>query len=63
MMWTAIVVTCPHKSWCSPLEAEIRKITRLGGRDTKRELWDHLFKDILYRGDGGNTMDRVKKRL
>ena len=30
MMWTAIVVTCPFKSWCSPLEEELHKIVKLG---------------------------------
>jgi len=29
-MWTAVVVTCPHASWCGPLEAEVRTIVGLG---------------------------------
>ena len=29
-MWTAVVVTCPHASWCGPLEAKVRTIVGLG---------------------------------
>ena len=49
-MWTAIVVTCPHKSWCSALEAELAKIIKLGG---------HTAENILIvpdpRDDDGDT--------
>ena len=27
-MWTAIVLTCPQKSWCKPLESELQRIIK-----------------------------------
>ena len=37
-MWTAIVLTCPQKSWCSALETELQKIIKYRNIRTEEVL-------------------------
>ena len=37
-MWTAIVLTCPQKSWCSALERELLKIIKYRNIETEELL-------------------------
>ena len=37
-MWTAIVLTCPQKSWCPALETELQKIIKYRGIQTEEVL-------------------------
>ena len=61
MKWTALVVTCPFKTWVSPLEKEIRRILQLWGHDTENLLVvpDPGEDDGAGVGSGGATLNAL----
>ena len=61
IMWTAIVVTCPFKSWCNSLETEIRKIVKLEGFQNENILVvpDPGDEEGAGVGSGGATLNAL----
>ena len=60
-MWTAVVVTCPFKSWCDPLEREVHKILKLGGHRAENVVVvpDPGEDDDVGVGSGGATLNAL----